>query len=208
MTDEESVKPASKRREATRARLLDAAHEVFAAMGMGAASVEEISERAGFTRGAFYSNFESKEDLFLALVRRLADTKLDHVTDHMRSVTPDADRATDELVDQLISMSIGSRIDPLLMSEIRTQALRDERLGAAYREWHAQLLGRVTALIEDLVRTHHVPLRVSAARAARILSSVVEDAATEATLERWSPEEASRYIDAEVQAAALAIIDR
>jgi AcrR family transcriptional regulator len=51
----------------TRALLLGAAEEVFAERGFFAASVEEVAERAGFSMGAVYSNFESKADLFLAL---------------------------------------------------------------------------------------------------------------------------------------------
>ena len=53
----------------TRARLLDAAEQVFLRRGMQGSSVEEISAEAGFTRGAFYSNFESKEELFVELLQ-------------------------------------------------------------------------------------------------------------------------------------------
>lgn len=56
------------KRAVTRARLLEAGGAVFAERGFYGASVEEIAERAGFTRGAFYSNFESKADLFLAIL--------------------------------------------------------------------------------------------------------------------------------------------
>jgi AcrR family transcriptional regulator len=52
----------------TRARLLDAAEEVFLRRGLQAASVEEITAQAGFTRGAFYSNFKSKDELFIELL--------------------------------------------------------------------------------------------------------------------------------------------
>src|SRR5437588_10391841 len=55
-------------RAVTRARLLASAAKVFAERGFYGASVEEIADRAGFTRGAFYSNFETKADLFLALL--------------------------------------------------------------------------------------------------------------------------------------------
>ncbi len=51
----------------TRERLLSAAREVFAERGFYFASVDEIAERAGYSMGAVYSNFESKADLFLAL---------------------------------------------------------------------------------------------------------------------------------------------
>ncbi|WP_433293246.1 TetR/AcrR family transcriptional regulator [Actinoplanes sp. CA-030573] len=57
----------TKRRAETRARLLDAAFRVFAAKGFGAARIDDVCEAAGFTRGAFYSNFASLDELFFAL---------------------------------------------------------------------------------------------------------------------------------------------
>jgi AcrR family transcriptional regulator len=57
-------------REQTTQRLLDAAQKVIAKKGLSAASVEDIAEAAGYTRGAFYSNFKSKDDLFVELLRR------------------------------------------------------------------------------------------------------------------------------------------
>jgi AcrR family transcriptional regulator len=52
----------------TRRLLLEAAEDVFRRRGFSGSSVEEIAEQAGFTRGAFYSNFESKEALFIELL--------------------------------------------------------------------------------------------------------------------------------------------
>ena len=57
-------------RELTTQRLLDAALKVIAKKGLEAASVENIAAAAGYTRGAFYSNFSSKDDLFIELLRR------------------------------------------------------------------------------------------------------------------------------------------
>ncbi|WP_433678586.1 TetR/AcrR family transcriptional regulator [Nocardia sp. CA-119907] len=57
----------TRRRTETRKRLLTAAYEVFAEEGFGRASVERVCDRAGFTRGAFYSNFTSLDELFLAM---------------------------------------------------------------------------------------------------------------------------------------------
>lgn len=56
-------------RAETRRRLLDGAAEVIRERGLGAASVEHISAAAGFSRGAFYSNFATKEELFLELLQ-------------------------------------------------------------------------------------------------------------------------------------------
>jgi AcrR family transcriptional regulator len=72
-------------RARTRQALLDAAGEVFAERGLHRTSVEAIAERAGFTRGAFYSNFSSKEELFAELLqstvyrayRRMIDAELE-----------------------------------------------------------------------------------------------------------------------------------
>jgi AcrR family transcriptional regulator len=62
------------KQEETRRGLLDAAERVFLRRGLQGSSVEEIAAEAGFTRGAFYSNFKSKEELFVELLhRRLYD---------------------------------------------------------------------------------------------------------------------------------------
>jgi AcrR family transcriptional regulator len=57
------------RQAETRQRLLDAAERVFLRRGLQGSSVEEIAAEAGFTRGAFYSNFKSKEELFVELLQ-------------------------------------------------------------------------------------------------------------------------------------------
>lgn len=54
----------------TRVKLVDAAERVFVRAGFDAASVEQIAAAAGFSRGAFYSNFKSKGEIFLALLDR------------------------------------------------------------------------------------------------------------------------------------------
>jgi AcrR family transcriptional regulator len=58
----------SKRKERTRAELIVAARQVFLRRGFHAASLDEIADEAGFTKGAVYSNFAGKDDLFLAML--------------------------------------------------------------------------------------------------------------------------------------------
>jgi AcrR family transcriptional regulator len=55
-------------REETRQRIFAAAGGVFAEHGVAAASIEQIAAAAGFTRGAFYSNFTSKDELAVAML--------------------------------------------------------------------------------------------------------------------------------------------
>jgi AcrR family transcriptional regulator len=62
----------AERQAQTRAALLAAAEQVFVERGFQASSVEEIARRAGYTRGAFYSNFASKEELFAELLQERA----------------------------------------------------------------------------------------------------------------------------------------
>jgi AcrR family transcriptional regulator len=64
-----SAKPTRDEKKArTRRSLLDAAASVFARRGFAATSLDEVAEEAGFSKGAVYSNFSSKEDLFLAVL--------------------------------------------------------------------------------------------------------------------------------------------
>ncbi|WP_181775193.1 TetR/AcrR family transcriptional regulator [Amycolatopsis pittospori] len=67
-------------REQTRQRLLTAAAELFAERGVNGTSVEQIAERAGFTRGAFYGNFDGKHELVVELLRRRTQREAEEVT--------------------------------------------------------------------------------------------------------------------------------
>src|SRR6201993_1547859 len=64
------------RTAATRTKLLAAAQFIFARDGFEASRLEEIAARAGFTRGAFYAHFDSKEDLLFALMERVITEKV------------------------------------------------------------------------------------------------------------------------------------
>jgi AcrR family transcriptional regulator len=64
------------RTEATRRRLLQAAERIFAQDGFEASRLEDIVALAGYTRGAFYAHYESKEDLLLDLMERFVNEKV------------------------------------------------------------------------------------------------------------------------------------
>src|ERR1700689_858421 len=74
------------RSEATRARLIRAAEKIFARDGFEAAKLEEIASEAGHTRGAFYANFESKEDLFFALLEGQISPRINTVEQITRTL--------------------------------------------------------------------------------------------------------------------------
>ncbi|RKT22124.1 TetR family transcriptional regulator [Paraburkholderia sp. RAU2J] len=66
----------SQRREQTREFLFEAARRIFIEKGLAATSVEEIAKAAGYTRGAFYSNFGGKLELLIEILRRDGDRAL------------------------------------------------------------------------------------------------------------------------------------
>ncbi len=81
----------AERREITRQRLLDAAAEVFTDHGFDGAAIDDVAARAGYTRGAFYSNFAGKPELLVALSEQRLQRFLGELVPVLRD-TPDGER--------------------------------------------------------------------------------------------------------------------
>jgi AcrR family transcriptional regulator len=79
-----------RRRAMTREHLLEAAAIVFARDGFHAATLDEVASTAGFTKGAVYSNFKNKEDLFLALLDQRVERQLGVVAEVLEGDSHDA----------------------------------------------------------------------------------------------------------------------
>ncbi|WP_212846822.1 TetR/AcrR family transcriptional regulator [Actinoplanes ianthinogenes] len=92
----------TRRRAETRGRLLDAALHVFAAKGWGQTRIEEICDAAGYTRGAFYSNFDSLDELFFALYDERADLIAAQVTTALAHPGPDLHTIIARVADTLL----------------------------------------------------------------------------------------------------------
>jgi AcrR family transcriptional regulator len=69
----------AEKREANRERILRAARKVFGARGFHGATIEQIADEAGLSNGAIYYNFESKGDLFLALLEERSEERVRHI---------------------------------------------------------------------------------------------------------------------------------
>jgi len=111
----------------TRAALLDAAAEVFARRGLDAATLEEIAEVAGFTRGAVYHHFASKDELFLAVIARQDEELLAGFgADVLGALPPDASASAARWQ----QLHANDRREVALRLELRCQALRNETLRA------------------------------------------------------------------------------
>jgi AcrR family transcriptional regulator len=80
------------RTEATRRKLLSAALRVFARDGFEGSRLEDIAAEAGHTRGAFYANFATKEDLFVALLEQQGAKRITEVSRKFESFSEPGDR--------------------------------------------------------------------------------------------------------------------
>ncbi len=142
----------------TREHLLTAAADVFSRRGFHAASVEEVAEAAGYSKGAVYSNFASKDDLFLALLDRHLAQELAAVA---HRVAPDPARA-DGLAEPPHPFSRHleeGRTWNILAMEFWLYAMRDERarerLAARYRAARGDLAARLRGQdAEGTARSH------------------------------------------------------
>ena len=115
-------------RAATRAKLIESAGEVFAERGFYGASVEEITERAGFSRGAFYSNFTSREDLFLAVLDVYIDVEVRALAEASKRETSSPGALLEFLQSRSVRRSTEGRKLTLLWSEFWLHVIRHPEL--------------------------------------------------------------------------------
>src|SRR5262245_59284667 len=135
------------RTEDTRRRLLEAARRVFLKRGWAATSLEMIVREAGLTKGAVYSRFRSKADLFLALLeervaQRIADIETVAVTEHglVGLGAAIGRRWDDDMAAELAWHRVGI--------EFRLHAARIPGLNRRYAALHGRLRHAIAVIIE------------------------------------------------------------
>ena len=152
----------TRRRAETRRRLVDAAYEVFSEHGIRDAPVELICERAGFTRGAFYSNFASKEELFLAVYEVQTQERVDRLRAAVAEAVRDVDVTDPDAVNSMLRQAgllfmeslTADRTWYLLYAEFRAQALRQadlrEMTSVAEKHFHDELAEIMLSTLDRL----------------------------------------------------------
>ena len=160
-------------RQLTRERLLHAAAELFSRQGFGATSIEDIAETAGYSKGAFYSNFSSKDELFLALfdlhwrqiAPRWAQLSLEDLAPEARWQKGEhlmkqeiAEMATEE-----------SRTWTRLLLEFILYALREERARKMLTDRYRQNAASLAKSLEALETQREGPERLSSSDRAWLL---------------------------------------
>lgn len=160
--------PLSRRRRETRRRLFAAARTLFAEQGVNGTTVEEISEVAGFTRGAFYSNFADKEDILIQLCaaeyeRVLAE--LDHAWAEVVIEQHDLHDVAD-IVAQLLNALPIDRDFYLVQTELALHLVRHpelaESLGAPAHSFTTRITEQITTGLNAIGRDTVIPSSVMA----------------------------------------------
>lgn len=181
-----SAKPAVRRRAATRERMLDAAREVLAREGIQGASVEHICEQAGFTRGAFYSNFASKDDLVMALFHRERErmfASLRSATDQEGLRSMDPTEAISVIIERFLGLQSADRAGLLVHLEFAIRGVRGDEVGeefnAVLREITDELVSLMTAVVAALGRE----FTIDPQHAATVLIGTYDEALRQAVVE-------------------------
>ena len=136
------------RREKTRQDLLTAAEACFVTRGFHATSVDEVAEQAGYTKGAVYSNFASKEDLFFGVYERRVEHVLTEVVPGLRQTGPE--RAVDWFATGTIQRR--DRDDGWLavFFEFWAHVLRHPELRDRFAAIHTRILEQLTERVRVL----------------------------------------------------------
>ena len=137
----------AERKELTRELLLDAAIEVFAQKGYHGASLDDVAEAAGFTKGAVYSNFTRKSDLFRELLERETRRRNAALGAGMASVSVEA---LPEVGGEWLRRQAGEQRDwDLLTVEFWLAAVRDPALGARLSHGREQALDDFGGILDQ-----------------------------------------------------------
>jgi AcrR family transcriptional regulator len=134
-------------RARTRSLLIEAAGKVFAERGFTGASVEEITERAGFSRGAFYSNFGSKDDLFLAVLDAHIESEFSSLTQVLEG-NPSPEAFFEYLRSRAIRRSREGREWSLLWAEFWLHVVRHPELAPKLASRQRAARSTIAAIIE------------------------------------------------------------
>ena len=168
----------SERAGRNRALVLDAARRVFLARGYHGATLEQIADEAGFSKGVVYSQFDSKADLFLALLEaRISERAAENA--RLAVSLPGSEQGLLALVDHLAR---GDQAKPgwlLLVIEFRVHAARDAELSRRYAAAHARTVEALAGVLAEVFARDGQALAAEPRRLAGLLLAFSAGAALE-----------------------------
>jgi AcrR family transcriptional regulator len=145
-------------RAQTRATLIAVGREHFLRYGLGGAVAEKIAEDAGYSRGALYSNFDGKEELFLAVIREEQDRRM-QAFHSMFKEEPSAKERLRKMREAIADLVT----DPdwiVLRAEFEAGALRNEGIRQTFVEVHRKQVRDGGNLIRSLTRSSEIHMGI------------------------------------------------
>ncbi|MGH3644309.1 MAG: TetR/AcrR family transcriptional regulator [Mycobacterium sp.] len=161
-----------RRVEHTRSLLVDAAEDVFARKGFDAATLDDIADTAGYTRGAIYANFGAKEDLFLAVSDRYWRRYFENFTEVLASVAHIGEVELDQIANRWRQISeTGGAQHAALGYEFTLYLLRNPDAKQRVAAKRQEVVEELTDFIVRGIAQLGVTLRIPATTFAHILIS-------------------------------------
>jgi AcrR family transcriptional regulator len=162
------------RKARTRADLLAAARRVFVDRGFHAATLDDIAEEAGYTKGAVYSNFRGKDDLFLALL----DEHYERRIEAHRELFEQLELADPEEARVAVARIIYAAYERepawwALVADFSTHASRHEELSARLRDLRERFLAAMAELIAAVGERQGLGYRLSTQEVARATGALL-----------------------------------
>jgi len=188
--------PRSRKGAQTRARLLDAAKQIFEEYGFLEARISDIADRAGLSHGAFYHYFDSKEQIF----REVAEALDDELSEPMESVilAPGSTQSPRERIFTAIHRHLERyREEARIMRVIEEVARYDEHMSAVRATRNERHREEIAASLRRLQKRRLVDATIDPVIAAAALGSMVERFA-----EMWL---AQGQLDADPDAASATL---
>jgi len=127
--------------EATKRKLLKSALRVFSRDGFEAARIEDIAADAGHSRGAFYAHFQTKEDLFFALLEEQAQQRVEELRSELGGCATEAEKL--DVLRGFYARLARNRQFPILILEFKLYALRHPKLRAKLAEAHRSIRQKI-----------------------------------------------------------------
>ena len=143
------------RRQAVRRRLLDAALQVFAERGFAGASLDEVAAAAGLTKGAIYSNFASKDDLFFAMMSDQALSRIETIRSVLAGTTTDG-RSPQALfeIGRILTQAFSEQREwELVLLDFWRRAVRDDEIRPRFVAHRRQLRAAIADSVEQTLDT-------------------------------------------------------
>jgi AcrR family transcriptional regulator len=132
----------------TRTALLRSAAKLFRTRGLQGTSVDQIAQDAGYTKGAFYSNFSSKEELYLVMLDERFAEQLDAL-DRRLSGTDDPNAQARHAAEEFARSFRGDEDWKRLYFEFVAHAMRDDRFREELATRHRALRARLTEILRE-----------------------------------------------------------